>query len=314
MDQEGFHWFRKEWENRMRDKEEGKGPGPRRPPEDDIEEIEIEPVPVSIQSIESLREGYSWIHALETRYPGWHLQSVEGFPFALPAKKLSESKVCLISLAGVYRKGQKPFSTSPGMVPAPLRAMRIKDRGDWSFREISLDAESTDLAVAHAHYDTREAEEDINCIFPMIRLVELEVEGVIGACAEVHYGLMGFVPEVQLLVRTAAGEIVPRLKAQQVDAAVVCGGCELSHQSAALIQREIEAAGIPTVGVSVCPDVTERLHVPRAVALRFPLGSPFGMSMDVSMQLRVLRDALSLIDTAKAPGPVVHLPYEWVKA
>jgi D-proline reductase (dithiol) PrdB len=297
----------------MREKEEGKNPGPRRPSEDVFEEIDKNPAPVAAQSMESLREGYSWIHALETRYPGWHLQPVEGFPFAVPAKKLSESKVCLVSLAGVYRKGQKPFNTTPGMVPAPLRAMRFKDRGDWSFREITLDAESMDLAIAHAHYDTSEADEDINCIFPMIRLVELEVDGCIGECANVHYALMGFVPEAPLIVATAAKEIIPRLKAQQVDVALVCGGCELSHQSAGLIQREIETAGIATVGISVCPDITARLLVPRAVALRFPLGSPFGVSMDVAMQLRVLRDALSLIDTATTPGEVVRLPYDWVK-
>jgi D-proline reductase (dithiol) PrdB len=297
----------------MRDKEEGRVPGPRRSPEDEFEDIDKNADPVAAQGVDTLREGYSWIHALETRYPGWHLQPVEGSPFASPLKKLSESKVCLVSLAGVYRRGQKPFHISPEMIPAPLRAMRFKDRGDWSFREISLDAESRDLAIAHAHYDSSEAEEDINCVFPMMRLVELEVEGYVGECADRHYALMGFVPEPNLIVATAAAEIIPRLKAQQTDVAVVCGGCELSHQSAALIQREIEAAGIPTVGISVCPDITARMLVPRAVTLRFPLGSPFGAAMDAPMQLRVLRDALSLVDAAKAPGDVIHLPYDWVK-
>jgi hypothetical protein len=33
--------------------------------------------------------------------------------------------------------------------------------------------------------------------------------------------------------------------------------------------------------------------------------------MDASMQLRVLRDALTLIDTVKTPGEIVHLPYNW---
>jgi hypothetical protein len=124
---------------------------------------------------------------------------------------------------------------------------------------------------------------------------------------------MGYAPEVELIVATAACEILPRLQEQKVDIVIVSGGCELSHQSGALIQRAIEAGGIPTVGVSVCPDITERLQVPRAVALRFPIGSPFGASMDTSMQLRVLRDALSLIDTARIPGEVVRLPYDWIK-
>jgi D-proline reductase (dithiol) PrdB len=124
---------------------------------------------------------------------------------------------------------------------------------------------------------------------------------------------MGYVPEVQRILATATGEIIPRLKDQSVDVVVFSGGCELSHQSGALIQREIEATGIPAVGVSVCPDITDRLQVSRAVALRFPMGSPFGASMDTAMQLRVLRDALSLIDTVKTPGGIVYLPYDWIK-
>lgn len=297
----------------MREKEEGKVSGPRRSLEDEFQDIGEDLAPITAQSMDTLRNGYSWIHALEARYPGWHLQAVEGFPFTLPQKKLSESRTCLVSFAGVYRKGQKPFSTSPGIIPASLRAMKFRDRGDWSFREISLDAESTDLAIAHAHYDHSEADEDINCVFPLIRLVELEVEGFVGECADTHYTLMGYVPEAPLVVATAAKEIIPRLKQRGVDVAIISGGCELSHQSAALIQREIEASGIATVGISVCPDITERLQVPRAIALRFPMGSPFGASMNPSMHLRVLRDALSLIETVRTPGEVVRLPYDWIK-
>jgi D-proline reductase (dithiol) PrdB len=297
----------------MKEKEEGRTPSPRRLPDDEFQGIEEDSSPIAAQSIDSLRNGYSWIRVLERRYPGWHLHTVEGFSFALPQKKLSESRICLVSLAGVYRKGQKPYSTSAGMIPPQLRAMRFKERGDWSFREITLDADSTDLAIAHAHYDPSEADEDINCVFPMIRLVELEVEGFIGECAHAHYALMGFVPEVSLLIATAQKEIIPRLKEQGVDAVVISGGCELSHQSAALIQREIEAAGIPSVAVTVCPDITERLQTSRAVALRFPMGSPFGASMDTAMQLRVLRDALSLLETAGVPGEIVRLPYDWIK-
>ncbi len=297
----------------MKEREEEKTPSARRLPDAEFQGIDEDPSSITAQPLDSLREGYSWIRALETRYPGWHPQRVEGFPFTLPLKKLSESRVCLLSLAGIYRKGQKPFSTSPGMIPAALRAMRFGDRGDASFREISLEADSTDLCIAHGHFDHSEANEDINCIFPLMRLVELEIEGYVGECAEMHYSLMGYVPEAKLILSTATREIIPRLQNQSVDAVVISGGCELSHQSGALVQRAIEAAGIPTVGVSVCSDITEHLQVPRAVGLRFPLGSPFGAAMDTSMHLRVLRDALSLLDTVHTPGTIVRLPYDWVK-
>ncbi len=270
----------------MREKDEGRPSSQRRVPEDEQLSHDEEPAPLTSQPLETLRAGYSWIKALESRHRGWHLYALEGFPFTLPTLELAESRVCLVSLAGVYRKGQKPFNTSPGVVPPQLRSMRFRDRG---------------------------ANEDINCVFPLARLHELEEEAFIGECAAVHYSLMGYVPEVEPILETTVKEIIPRLDDQEVDAVVVSGGCALSHQSAGLIQREIEEAGIPTVGVSVCPDITYHLQVPRAVALRFPMGNPFGSSMDASMQSRVLRDALSLLHAVQAPGEIVHLPYEWVK-
>jgi D-proline reductase (dithiol) PrdB len=300
-------------ENYMREKEEGRAAIPRRLIDEEYKEVEEESSPAETQSLDTLRNGYSWIRVLETRYPGWHLYPIEGFPFALPTKSLSESRVCLVSLAGVYRKGQKPFNTSPGVVPAPLRAMRFKDRGDWSYRELGVDTDTVELAISHAHYDHSEASEDINCVFPMMRLVELEVEGFIGQCADIHFSFMGYVPEVKPILETINRELIPRLKKEGIDAVIVSGGCELSHQSGALIQREIETAGIPTVGITVCPDITYQLQTPRAVALRFPMGSPFGASMDAAMQSRILKDALTLLDTVKTPGEIVNLPYDWIK-
>ena len=297
----------------MPDREEGRTSGLRRSMDtDSAGPAEDGAAPVA-QPLHTLKPGFSWVKALASRHPGWRLESADGFPFSLLARPLAASRISMISLAGVYRRGQKPFNTSPGLVPGPLRAMKFRDRGDWSVREIPVDCEPSELMIAHAHYDHAEADEDINCVFPLARLWELEVEGIIGECAPVHYSLMGHVPEVKLLLDTTARQILPGLHAAKVDAAVVSGGCELSHQSAALIQREIEAAGIPTVGISVCRDISYALQIPRAVALRFPLGNPFGAAMDTSMHSRVLKDALALLETATTPGEVVDLPYEWVK-
>ncbi len=297
----------------MKEKEEGRASGLRRNIEDDHLRPDDDMAPIATQPLETLREGYSWTRALEARHPGWHLAAVEGFPFTLPAKPLAVSRVCLVSLAGVYRKGQKPFNTAPGPVSPGMRAMRFRDRGDWSVRQIPADCDTSELGIAHAHYDHSEADEDVNCVFPLTRLAELEMEGFIGQIAPVHYAMMGYVPEVKLILQAAQREIIPGLGKQEADVVLVSGGCELSHQSAALIQREIEASGIPTVAVSVCRDITYHMQAPRAVALRFPLGNPFGSSMDTPMQTRVLRDALALIDAVKTPGELVSLPYDWVK-
>jgi D-proline reductase (dithiol) PrdB len=180
-------------------------------------------------------------------------------------------------------------------------------------REVPADCAPSELAIAHAHYDHSDADEDINCVFPLARLHELELEEFVGSCAEMHYSMMGYAPDIAPILNTTTREIIPRLRKQEVDTVVVSGGCELSHQTGAFVQRAIEAAGIPTVSVSTCPDITYRLLVPRAVALRFPLGNPFGAPMDAPMQARILKDALLLLDAIQTPGDVVTLPYEWIK-
>lgn len=298
----------------MREKDEGRPANHRRSLEPDQLVAQDESEPLAEQPAETLRDGYSWVRALQSRHPGWRLREVNGFHFTLPTRELTGSRVVLLSLSGVFHKGHKPFNTSPGVVPKELRAMRFRDRGDWSFREIPADTDPAELEIAHAHYDHTDADEDVNCVFPLTRLAELEEEGFIGECAAMHYSLMGHVPEVAPILGTVESEILPRLHRQKVDAVVVSGGCELSHQSGGLIQRMIEAAGIPTVGVSVCPDITYQLQVPRAVAVRFPLGNPFGASMDHTMQSRILRDALALLYAVEAPGEIEVLPYEWIKS
>ncbi len=295
----------------MKEREEGKTSGLRRAQDEDPFADDDSPQELTAQSLESLKEGYSWVRAMQSRHPGWIPFPVEGFPFSLPLCGLADARVCLVSLAGIYLHGQKPFNISPGVVPSDLRRMRFRDQGDWSVREIPAGVESAELAVAHAHYDHSEADEDINCVFPLARLVELAEEGFVAEAAGIHYSLMGYVPAAANVLHTARTEIIPGLKRQGVDVVLISGGCELSHQSAALMQREIEAAGIPTVGVTLCRDITYHMQVPRAAALRFPLGNPFGASMDVSMQSRILRDALALVESVTAPGEILDLPYEW---
>ena len=296
----------------MREREEARPSGLRKIEEDDLENMD-DSAPLVSQSLESLREGYSWIRHIQAEHPGWQVESVDGFPFTLPIQELSKSKVALITLGGVHLHGQKPFNTSPGVVSAELRTMRFRDRGDASFREIPVDSHPDDLRIAHAHYDHSDADEDINCVAPMTRLIELEQEGFVGEFCSTMFSMMGYVPEVDRTVQTVRKEIIPKLKLAEVDAVLVSGGCPLSHQSAAVIQREVEAAGIPTVGVTVCQDITYQLQVPRAAALRFPLGNPFGAAMDSSMQARILRDTLDLFHRLEKPGEVVALPYYWVR-
>ena len=69
-----------------------------------------------------------------------------------------------------------------------------------------------------------------------------------------------------------------------------------------LVAREVEAAGIPTVAVSLVRDVTESVGVPRTLFLKWPLGHPLGEADALLQQRTIIYDCLGLLLTATAPG------------
>jgi D-proline reductase (dithiol) PrdB len=78
-----------------------------------------------------------------------------------------------------------------------------------------------------------------------------------------------------------------------------------------LVARVVEESGIPTVLVSTGRDLTLQVLPPRSVFANFPMGNPFGRAGDRETQRRILLDALHLVETAREPGALVDLPYEW---
>jgi D-proline reductase (dithiol) PrdB len=297
----------------MRKWEEKEPNDQKRIPDEDRSKKEKTVTKGPVQSIETLRQGFSWVNYFKSQHPNWDFAVFNGIPWHPLAKPLYEAKVALLTTAGVYVHGQKPFNISPGIVSEDLRRQKFKGRGDWSFREIPRDVDSRDLVIVHAFYDHTDADDDVNCVFPLDRLRELEYENYLGAVAETHYGIMGYVPEYQLLLDVTAKELIPKLKSEGVDAVLVTPGDPLSHHSAAILQREIEAAGISTVSVSVCRDITDRIKVPRVVAVRFPMGNVFGHPFDDTMHFRIIKDALQTLTTLEKPGTILDLPYEWIE-
>lgn len=78
-----------------------------------------------------------------------------------------------------------------------------------------------------------------------------------------------------------------------------------------LVARVFEAAGLPTVCLTVCAPVTRSVGAPRVVATDAPFGLPFGAPGQATRQRDVLRDALGALETMTTPGELVELPYPW---
>jgi D-proline reductase (dithiol) PrdB len=78
-----------------------------------------------------------------------------------------------------------------------------------------------------------------------------------------------------------------------------------------VLARWIEAAGIPTVTVTMMPAVAEERRAPRIVGVEFPFGHAFGMPNDKAMQRSVLELAVRMLAGANTFGTRVDLDVEW---
>jgi len=74
----------------------------------------------------------------------------------------------------------------------------------------------------------------------------------------------------------------------------------MCHQSVGLIGAELERAGMTTVSLTVCPEITRKVNPPRALSLPYSFGYPLGEPGNANLQGRILEEALRLLDH---PGP-----------
>lgn len=126
-------------------------------------------------------------------------------PWAPFKKRLSESKIAVLSTGGIYVEGQEPFNTS----------------GDWSYREIPLDTPLDQLRVAHTHYDTNGVAEDVDAVLAMHRLQDMVAEGMVGEAQTPTYSFMGYIPDPSGLLEVTGPEVAGRLKEDGVDGVVI---------------------------------------------------------------------------------------------
>src|SRR6266702_8511148 len=98
--------------------------------------------------------------------------TADAIPWSPLQRPLREATVALVTTSGVHLRDDRPFKLA----------------SDPTFRVIPRTAEAGDLAISHQAYDRTDALRDINLVFPLQRLRELEAEGVISRVADEHFG------------------------------------------------------------------------------------------------------------------------------
>ena len=135
-------------------------------------------------------------------------------PWAPVGKPLAESKVALLSTAGISMKGDTPFDMD--------FERKNPTRGDPGWRALRSDATAASVEANHLHIDTGYILRDLNVALPLDRLRELAAAGEIGAVAGTHYSTMGYQGNDRTSqAEQSAPEIVTRMKREEVDLALL---------------------------------------------------------------------------------------------
>lgn len=118
--------------------------------------------------------------------------------------KISQARIALISTAGLHRRSDRPFRV-----------------GETGYRLIPKDVEANELVMSHisTNFDRTGFQMDMNMVFPLDRLRELEQRRFIGSLAEYHYSFMGATPPDKM--EQEARQLSAILKNDQVDAVLL---------------------------------------------------------------------------------------------
>jgi D-proline reductase (dithiol) PrdB len=148
-----------------------------------------------------------WLRMYLRAYP-W--RRIDPVPLARRRKPLENSRVALVTTAGLVPPGATPFDES------------LKG-GDFSYRLIPADADVGQLEEHHRSesFDHTGITRDRNLAFPLDRLRELAAGGEIGDVAPRHLSFMGSITAPGRLSSRTAPEAARLLAADGVDIALL---------------------------------------------------------------------------------------------
>jgi D-proline reductase (dithiol) PrdB len=140
----------------------------------------------------------------------YRFRSFDWSPGAHLSKPLSESRLALISSAGLHLPGQAAFD--------------LETRGgDWSYREIPATVDVRELKIAHrsSAFEQAGAREDRNLVFPLDRLREMAARREIGVINHRHFSFMGSITAPGRLMAHSAPEVAQKLRDDSVHAVLL---------------------------------------------------------------------------------------------
>jgi D-proline reductase (dithiol) PrdB len=209
--------------------------------------------------------------------------------------------VALLTTAALHRRGDEPFRA----LEEPL--------GDTGHRVVPHATSAAELDLDAPYVDPKYVVHDPEVALPSRALDALARRGRVAGATERHHSFCGGVLRPFPGLRASLAEVAECLREDGAGAVVLAPNCSLCVHTAALLAGELEERGFPTVALSLLPELSRIVGVPRTLTLRFPFGAPFGDPHNAALHAAVLDEALGLLETAE-PGEVRPSAHAWRRA
>jgi D-proline reductase (dithiol) PrdB len=130
-------------------------------------------------------------------------------------KRLAESRIALLTSAGIFLKTSQPSFDLE-------REQTHPEWGDPTWRPIPAAAKAEDLGVAHLHINDEDLLADPAIALPMHLLSQLASEGVVGGAANEHVAVMGYQDRsLRDWHERMAPQVIAHLRGQGVDGLIL---------------------------------------------------------------------------------------------
>lgn len=154
-------------------------------------------------------EPVSYVELLNQRY------QMQGFP---PYEWTVNQPASLTALSKPLKDCRVSVLTSGGVSHCTMPAWNPDARNDFRLDAVEPKASGADFVVNDSYYDTTDAEQDVNTVFPIDRLREIAADGEIGSVAQrLWSGFMGRIYKRTYVTEVAAPAWADELTTDEVD-------------------------------------------------------------------------------------------------
>jgi D-proline reductase (dithiol) PrdB len=145
---------------------------------------------------------------------------VSEVPFAMLKRPVRESRIALVTTAGIWNKDTDESFDYEREKREPLW-------GDPTYRVFSNDLRQEQVGAGHLHLNNDDVLTDFNIALPIERLKELVAAGEAGSTADHHYSFMGYQgggpggPDTSEWATHYVPEVVGHMLGEGVEAVVI---------------------------------------------------------------------------------------------